>query len=65
MELCSEVADCPENRWCGNLGEASRNPNSIYKLAPETDIWQDTDTEDLNFGYSSFNHLPSAFLTIF
>ena len=21
--------------------------------------------EDLNFGYSSFNHLPSAFLTIF
>jgi len=26
---------------------------------------RDSSIEDLNFGFSSFNHLPSAFLTIF
>ena len=65
LDLCSEVNPCPENRWCGSLAEASRNSDSKYTLLEGTEIWQDSMIEELNFSYSSFNHLPSAFLTIF
>ena len=34
-------------------------------MNPDILITRDTAIEDLNFGYSSFNHLASAFLTIF
>jgi len=62
--LCSDITrQCPENRWCGSLAEASRIPE--FNLNKSIDIMRDTALEDLNFGYSSFNHLPAAFLTIF
>lgn len=63
--LCSEYRQCPEHRWCGSLPEASRSTDPRYQLDPSINVWRDTMIEDLNFGYSSFNHLPSAFLTIF
>jgi len=47
------------------LAVASRSTDPKYYLNPEIDIWRDTAIEDLNFGYSNFNHLGSAFLTIF
>lgn len=63
--LCSAQRQCPEQRWCGSLPEAARSSDPKYYLNPEIDVWRDTMIEDLNFGYSNFNHLPSAFLTIF
>jgi hypothetical protein len=64
-DLCSAVRPCPKNRWCGSLPEAKRSKDPRYKLNDDIDIWRDSRIEDLNFGYSSFNDLPSAFLTIF
>jgi hypothetical protein len=53
------------NRWCGSLAEASRLSDPRYLIDPAIDLKRDSAIEDLNYGYSSFNHLPSAFLTIF
>ena len=64
-QLCSEERLCPVNRWCGSLAEASRTDDPRYALNPDIWINRDTHIEDLNFGYSSFNDLASAFLTIF
>jgi hypothetical protein len=47
------------------LVEASRSSDPRYKLNDGIDLWRDTSIEDLNFGFSNFNHLGSAFLTIF
>ena len=63
--LCSAERRCPVNRWCGSLAEASRSDDPLYYINPDIDISRDSAIEDLNFGFSSFNHLPSAFLTIF
>jgi voltage-gated sodium channel type II alpha len=63
--LCSTERQCPLNRWCGSLAEAYRSDDPLYKIDSSIDIRRDSSIEDLNFGYSSFNHLPSAFLTIF
>ena len=63
--ICSEVRPCAENRWCGSLAEASRSTDPRYKLKDDISIDRDTLIEDLNFGYSSFNNLGVAFLTIF
>jgi len=63
--LCSVIRPCEDQRWCGSLPAASRSGDPRYYISPEIDLWRDTMIEDLNFGYSSFNHLPAAFLTIF
>jgi hypothetical protein len=63
--LCSTFRQCPVNRWCGSLAEASRSDDPRYLIDPAIDLKRDSAIEDLNYGYSSFNHLPSAFLTIF
>lgn len=63
--LCSTERLCPENRWCGSLAEASRSLDPRFFISPDVERSRDTKIEDLNYGYSSFNHLPSAFLTIF
>jgi len=64
-QLCSTERHCPENRWCGSLAEASREADPKYELDPTISTRRDSGIPDLNFGYSSFDHLPSAFLTIF
>ena len=61
--LCSSERQCSQNRYCGSLAEASRNPK--LKLKEGTDIAKDSDIEDLNFGITNFNNLGFAFLTIF
>lgn len=63
--LCSDVRECELNRYCGSLAEAQRSKDPKMKLKPGTNINEDTDIEDLNYSFSSFNHLPLAFLTIF
>ena len=47
------------------MAEASRDTSGRYKLNPGISYWRDSGIEDLNFGYSCFDHLASAFLTIF
>jgi hypothetical protein len=42
------------------LVEASRSSDPRYKLNDGIDLWRDTSIEDLNFGFSNFNHLGSA-----
>lgn len=64
-KLCSKIRPCGDQRWCGSLAEASRSPDPRYYINPDLDLWRDTMIEELNFGFSSFNHLPAAFLTIF
>ena len=64
-QLCSAERQCPVNRWCGSLAEASRANDPRYYINPDIAITRDSAIEDLNYGFSSFNHLPSAFLTIF
>jgi hypothetical protein len=63
--LCSDVRPCPDMRWCGSLAEARRSGDPRYYIKPEISVWRDSSIEDLNFGFSNFNHLGSAFLTIF
>jgi hypothetical protein len=63
--LCSGTRECALNRYCGSLAEASRSTDPKMKLLKGTNINKDSDIEDLNYSFSSFNHLPSAFLTIF
>ena len=63
--LCSDVRPCPDGRWCGSLAEARRSSDPRYYIKPEISVWRDSSIEDLNFGFSNFNHLGSAFLTIF
>lgn len=63
--LCSSIRPCGDQRWCGSLAEAMRSSDPRYYISPDIDIWRDTKIEDLNYGFSSFNHLPAAFLTIF
>jgi hypothetical protein len=63
--LCSSERECPMNRWCGSLAQASRTDDPRYALSPDIDLMRDTAIIDLNFGYSSFNNLAAAFLTIF
>ena len=79
--LCSSYNQCPTNRWCGSLREAHRayeTGNLKYKIdySPECDddpkcpnkvksLNRDTEIEDLNFGYSSFDNIYVSFLTIF
>ena len=76
--LCSDERKCPENRWCGSLPEASRDMEARLENGEaegSLDYWlkdsvlenikRDGAIEDLNYGYSSFDHLLSAFLTIF
>jgi len=47
------------------LPEAARSTDSKYFLKADLDLYKDTMIEDLHYGYSSFNSLVSAFLTIF
>lgn len=63
--LCSDERKCAVNRWCGSLAEASRSNDPRYALNADIEINRDTAIEDLNYGFSSFNHLAAAFLTIF
>lgn len=65
--LCSEIRQCAFNRYCGSLAEASRlqEKDKRFTLNPEIDINRDSMIEDLNFSFSSFNNLGTAFLTIF
>ena len=65
LKLCSEVRPCGPNRWCGSLAEASRSTDPKFKLNPDVSLFRDIMIEELNYGYSSFDNLPSAFLTIF
>ena len=59
--LCSEVRPCADGRWCGSLAEARRSSDPRYAINPDISIWRDTSIEDLNFVFSNFNHLGSAF----
>ena len=61
--ICSAERPCAENRYCGSLAVASRDPDS--GLASDIDITADSTIEDLNFGFTNFNNLGTAFLTIF
>lgn len=65
--LCSEERACTVNRYCGSLAVAKRNmdQHKRFYLNPEVDVDRDSMIEELNFSYSSFNHLFAAFLTIF
>ena len=65
--LCSEHRDCSPNRYCGSLAVARRNMDRDPRFTLNADIKIDRDSmiEDLNFSFSSFNNLASAFLTIF
>jgi len=63
--LCSTIRPCGDSRWCGSLPEASRSSDPRYYISPDIDIYRDTQIEDLNYGYSNFDNLFSAFLTIF
>jgi hypothetical protein len=79
--LCSSTSICPSNRWCGSLKEAWKayelgderyridysiecedNPDCGSKVK---DLLRDSRSEDLNFGFSSFDNIVKAFLTIF
>jgi len=79
--LCSSHNICPANRYCGSLKEAYKayklgderyfidyseacddNPDCGSKI---TNLKRDTQIEDLNFGFSSFDNIIAAFLTIF
>ena len=79
--LCSAYNVCPTNRWCGSLREAHRayetgNKDYFIDYSTECDdnpkctnkvksLNRDTEIEDLNFGYSSFDNIYVSFLTIF
>lgn len=65
--LCSEERACTVNRYCGSLAVAKRNmdQHDRFYINPKVDVDRDSMIEELNFSYSSFNHLFAAFLTIF
>lgn len=65
--LCSEYRECSLNRYCGSLAVAEREQSKDprYKLNSDISIYRDSQIEDLNYSFSSFNHLGVAFLTIF
>ena len=65
--LCSDERQCNVNRYCGSLAVAKRNMEDYPRYTINSDIAaiRDSMIEDLNFSFSSFNNLFSAFLTIF
>lgn len=63
--LCSEVRPCNINRYCGSLADAERSEDPIYRLSDDISRYRDSMIEDLNYSYSSFNDIFSAFVTIF
>ena len=79
--LCSSYNECPANRWCGSLPEAYRayekgNERYFIDYSPDClkdpdcpnivkTLYRDDEIEDLNYGYSSFDNIIVAFLTIF
>ena len=63
--LCSEVRECNENRYCGSLAVAIRSTEPRMKINSDIAMDRDSKIEDLNYSYSNFNNLASAFLTIF
>lgn len=69
-QLCAPgVRECAENRWCGPLPsslEASGSKDPRLRRRPGEDgLAPDVALEDLNYGYSRFDDLGTAFLTIF
>jgi hypothetical protein len=66
QRLCSDIRPCQDQRWCGSLPAASRSNDPREHINTTlVDISRDTNTPELNYGFSSFNNLPLAFLTIF
>lgn len=65
--LCSSQRQCAVNRWCGSLAEANRTDDARYELNSTLiqDLYRDSEIEDLNYGFTNFDNLAVAFLTIF
>lgn len=64
--LCSSQRQCSDQRWCGSVPLASRSLDPLYFInTTEVKIYRDVEIPDLNYGYTNFNNLPEAFLTIF
>jgi hypothetical protein len=63
VNLCSTERPCDANRYCGSLVAESRKKG--FKLAKGVDPFNDRRIEDLNFGFSNFDNIFSAFITIF
>lgn len=62
--LCNDKErHCGANRYCGSLIKESQKPG--FKLAKGVNPFNDNKIEDLNFGFSSFDNVPVAFITIF
>jgi hypothetical protein len=62
--LCNDKErHCGANRYCGSLVRYAQTPG--FKLGPGINPFMDNKIEDLNFGFSSFDNVPVAFITIF
>ena len=62
MQLCGEgIRDCPVG-YCGSLIE--RN-DTVGDLTAIDDLYRDSNIFELNYGVTNFDHMGSAFLTIF
>jgi hypothetical protein len=64
-DICSEESNpCPKGFFCRSRFEATNDDGTPYKFN-DPNLWKDTNTEELFWGFNNFDNLGFALLTIF
>ena len=65
-DIChgDENGSCPEGSFCRSRFEAFNSDGTRYKFN-DPDLWKDTMTEELFWGFNNFDNIGFALLTIF
>lgn len=63
-KICGGYFKCPQNTTCESLTNAY-DSKKYFLLMNNEDLYQEQDIPELYYGFTNFNHIGSAFLSIF